>query len=326
MTTPTIKVGFIGLGIMGASMARNIQRAGYQLVVHDIRPEAASELIGAGAIWAESPKLLMQSIDVLFTCLPGAAEIENVLLGSECVFEGARPGQACFEMSTNTPELVKKLHARFQTREVDFLDAPISGGAKGAQLGRMAIWVGGSLEVFNQYSKLLQTMGDKIVHVGVVGSGLVTKLVHNCASQSMQAALAEVFAMGVKAGAEPLKLWEAIRQGSIGRRRTFDGLIDEYLPAKFSPPNATLKTVHKDMLISTELARNLGVPMRFANLALADITEAMNLGWQDLDARSVMRLPQIRAGIEIKVDTEEIKAVLKRDPAAPTDAKHGIMK
>jgi len=326
MSTPTIKVGFIGLGIMGASMARNIQRAGYQLVVHDIRPEAASELIGAGAIWAESPKLLMQSIDVLFTCLPGATEIENVLLGSEGVLEGARAGQACFEMSTNTPELVKKLHARFQTREVDFLDAPISGGAKGAQLGRMAIWVGGSLEVFNQYSILLQTMGDKIVHVGVVGSGLVTKLVHNCASQSMQAALAEVFAMGVKAGAEPLKLWEALRQGSIGRRRTFDGLIDEYLPAKFSPPNATLRTVHKDMLVSTELARNLGVPMRFANLALADITEAMNLGWQDLDARSVMRLPQIRAGIKIKVDTEEIKAVLKRDPAAPTDAKHGIMK
>lgn len=112
-----------------------------------------------------------------------------------------------------------------------------------------------------------------------LGAGLVTKLVHNCASQATQAAIAAVFVLGVKAGADPLSLWEAIRQGSISRRRAFDGLADEFLLSKLEPPNAALRIIYKDMMLPTGLARELGVPMRFANLALADITEAMNRGW-----------------------------------------------
>ena len=114
------------------------------------------------------------------------------------------------------------------------LDAPISGGAGGAKRGRMGIWVGGDKATYHRYEPVLRAMGDQPVHVGDIGAGLVTKLVHNCASQATQAAIAEVFVLGVKAGAEPLSLWEAIRQGSIGRRRTFDGLVDEFLPANTS--------------------------------------------------------------------------------------------
>jgi 3-hydroxyisobutyrate dehydrogenase len=260
---------------------------------------------------------------VVFTCLPSLAAIEAVALGPDGIVHGIGRDNAYFEMSTNSPELVKRLHAAFAARGAHMLDAPISGGARGAERGRMGIFVGGERSVFDRYEAVLRAMGDRPIHVGDVGAGLVTKPVHNCASQATQAAIAEVFVLGVKAGADPLSLWEAIRQGSIGRRRTFDGLVEEFLPARYDPPHAALRIIEKDMKLATELARDLGVPMRFASLALADIQEAMNRGWAERDCRSVMLLPQERVGVEIKVDPSAIQDVLRRDPPAATDTKYG---
>jgi len=316
-------VGFIGLGIMGAAMAANLQKAGYALLVNDARREATAPHEQAGAAWAATPRELAQRSDVIFTCLPGLPQIEQVTLGTNGALAGMRAGQALFEMSTNTPELVKRVHAAFAERGAHLLDAPISGGALGAKRGRMAIWVGGEKSAYDLYEPVLRVMGDHPVYVGAVGSGVVTKLVHNCASQAMQAALAEVFSMGVKAGAEPLALWEAIRQGSIGRRRTFDGLVDEFLPGNYDAPSAALRIIHKDMSIATGLGRELGVPMRFANMAFADLQEAMNRGWSERDGRAVMLLPQERAGVSIQVAAQRIDDVLRRDPPAPTDSKRG---
>ncbi|MES2942834.1 MAG: NAD(P)-dependent oxidoreductase [Pseudomonadota bacterium] len=321
MNTPTI--GFIGLGIMGGAMASNLLKAGYRLVINDVRPEAVASHLQAGAVWADTPKAVAEQSDAIFSCLPGLAHIETVALGENGVLAGIRPGDAFFEMSTSTPELVKRLHAQFAARGAHMLDAPISGGALGAQRGRLAIWVGGDKPSYTRFEAVLRAMGDHPVHVGDIGAGLVTKLVHNCTSQATQAAIAEIFTLGVKAGAEPLALWEAVRQGSIGRRRTFDGLVDEFLPAAYDPPHAHLRVIQKDMLIATGLARELGVPMRFANLALADIQEAMNRGWSERDCRSVMLLPQERAGISIKVSPEAIEDVLRRDPPAQSDGKRG---
>jgi 3-hydroxyisobutyrate dehydrogenase len=318
---PTI--GFIGLGIMGAAMAANLQKAGYRLVVNDVRREATETHVQAGAIWAETPRALAEQCEVVFSCLPGLSQIETVALGPDGVLAGIRPGHAYFEMSTNSPELVRRLNNAFAARGAYMLDAPISGGARGAQRARLAIWVGGDKDVFQRYEPVLKAMGDHPVHVGGVGAGLITKLVHNCTSQTTQAAIAEIFVLGVKAGAEPLALWQAIRQGSIGRRRTFDGLIDEFLPASYDSPSAALRIIHKDMLIATALGREVGVPMRFANLALADIQEAMRRGWEGRDCRSVMLLPQERVGVEIKVDPKDIGEVLRRDPPARSDSKHG---
>ncbi len=318
---PTI--GFIGLGIMGGPMALHAREAGFPLVVHDVRKDVAAPLLAAGATWADSPRAVAEQCDAVLTCLPSLAVIEAVALGPNGLLEGMRPGGAFFEMSTNSPELIERLHAAFAARGAHMLDAPISGGALGAKRGRMAIWVGGDKAVYQRFEPVLRAMGDHPVHVGAVGAGMVTKLVHNCASQSMQAALIEAFVLGVKAGADPLPLWEAIRQGSIGRRRTFDGLVDEFLPAKFEPPNAALRVIEKDLTIATELGRKLKVPMRFANLALADVQEAMNRGWAERDARAVTLLPQERAGVSIKVAPEAIDDVLKRDPPAPSDAKRG---
>jgi 3-hydroxyisobutyrate dehydrogenase-like beta-hydroxyacid dehydrogenase len=322
VTKPVI--GFIGLGIMGGAMALNLQKAGYELIIHDVRREVGERHLAQGAAWAASPREVTERSDAIFSCLPSLAAIESVALGPEGILAGARAGQAYFEMSTNTPALLRRLHAAFAERGVHLLDAPISGGALGAERGRLGIWVGGDKAAFDRFEPVLRAMGDRPIHVGAVGAGIVTKLVHNCTSQATQAAITEVFVLGVKAGADPAALWEAVRQGSIGRRRTFDGLIDEVLPASFDPPHATLRIILKDMLIATELGRELGVPMRISNLALADIQEGITRGWAERDCRSVTMLPQERAGVAIKVDPATIQEILERDPTAPTDTKRGL--
>ena len=318
-----MKLGFIGLGIMGGAMAANLLKGAWPVMVHDIRRDMADRHLAAGARWAGSPAEMAEDCDVIFSCLPDLHAIESVALGPEGILSRAQPGTALFEMSTNSAELVRRLHAAFAEKGAHMLDSPISGGAAGALSGRLAMWVGGDRATFDRCKPALEAMADRVVHVGPSGAGLVTKLVHNCSSQAMQAALAEVFVMGVKAGAEPVALWEAIRQGSIGRRRSYDGLIDEFLPGFYDSPSAALRIVHKDMMVATGLARELGVPSRFASLALADIMEAMNRGWAERDARCVMLLPQERAGVRIAEDPSRIQAVLDNDPPAPTDTRRG---
>jgi len=122
-----------------------------------------------------------------------------------------------------------------------------------------------------------------------------------------------VFTMGVKAGVEPLALWEAVRQGAGGRRRTFDGLVDQFLPGKYDPPAFALRLAHKDVTLATQLARELKVPMHMANLALDELTEALNRGWENRDSRVAMELQKERAGVKIAVDPEALKAAIERD-------------
>jgi 3-hydroxyisobutyrate dehydrogenase len=147
--------------------------------------------------------------------------------------------------------------------------------------------------------------------------------VHNGAGYCIQTALAEMFSVGIKAGVEPLALWEAVRDGASGRRRTFDGLIDQFLPGKYEPAAFALRLAHKDMSLATQLGRDFGVPMRVANLALAELTEALNRGWGHLDSRSPMRIQLERAGVEVKVEQSRIDEALSRDPPASGDPKHG---
>jgi 3-hydroxyisobutyrate dehydrogenase len=150
-------------------------------------------------------------------------------------------------------------------------------------------------------------------------SATVAKLVHNMSGYALVCALAETFTMGVKAGVEPLALWQAVRQGAAGRRFTFDALIDQFLPGKYDPPAFALKLAHKDVSLANALGRELGVPMRMCNLALAEMTEALARGWGSRDSRSVMLLQQERAGVEIAVDPERLRAAL-----APAVASDGV--
>ena len=190
----------------------------------------------------------------------------------------------------------------------------VSGGPAGAHSGKLALWVGGDEQIFNKYRTVLDNMGDQVAYIGPVGAGSVAKLVHNCAGYTIQAALGEVFTMGVKAGVEPLALWEAVRQGVLGRRRTFDGLINQFLPGIYDPPAFALRLAHKDVALATALGREKGVPMRLSNLALEEMTEALNRGWGNSDSRSSLKLQIERAGVEVAVDPERLKAALVKDP------------
>jgi 3-hydroxyisobutyrate dehydrogenase len=303
---------------MGGKMAANVQKAGFRLIVHDLHRQAASHHLNAGAIWADSPRALASQADVVFSSLPEPADVEAVALGADGLISGMKKDAAYFDLSTNSPVLVKKLHALFAEKGAYMLDAPVSGGPAGAASRKLAIWVGGDENVFIRHKAVLDAMGDKAAYIGPIASATVAKLVHNMSSYAVICALAETFTMGVKAGVEPLALWQAVRQGAAGRRFTFDALIDQFLPGKYDPPAFALKLAHKDVALANALGRELGLPMRMCNLALAEMTEALARGWGSRDSRAVMLLQQERAGIEIAVDAERLRETL-----APAAAKDG---
>jgi 3-hydroxyisobutyrate dehydrogenase-like beta-hydroxyacid dehydrogenase len=307
-----MKVGFIGVGTMGASMASHLQEAGHELNVSDLRKEAAAPHLAKGAVWKETPREVAEGVEVVFTSLPGPPEMEGVALGPDGLIAGMKKDAAWFDLTTNSPSVVRRLHATFKHKGLHLLDAPVSGGPKGAKTRKLALWVGGEREIYDRFKPVLDAIGDQPYYVGPIGAGTVAKLVHNCAGYAIQAALAEVFTLGVKAGVDPLVLWQAVRQGAGGRARTFDRLVDQFLPGKFEPPSFTLKLAHKDVSLATALGRELGVPMRIAHLTLEEMTEALNRGWGHRDSRVSMLLQEERAGVQIAVPAEKIKEALER--------------
>lgn len=311
-----MRVGFIGLGTMGASMAANLLKTpGITLTVHDMRRESASALLEAGARWAESPKALGAECDVVFTSLPGPKEVEAV--GAQ-LMQGMARGGIIVDISTNAVSAVRALHAAGEAAGIHVLDAPISGGPKGALTGKLAFFVGGDEAVFDKVRPLLNAMGDRAMRVGEIGAGSIAKLAHNVSGYALNVIMAEVFTMGAKAGLDPLSLYAAIRQGVHGRRRTYDGVTEQFLPNSYDPPAFQLRLAHKDVSLACALGREVGVPMRMAALTLEEMTEALNRGWGQRDSRSAMLLQVERSGLEkIEVDRAEMQAVIAADGATP---------
>lgn len=305
-----MKVGFIGIGLMGSSMALNVRAKGHELIVNDIRREASGPHVKAGAVWAESARKVAEASDVVLTSLPGPKEVEAV---AEELLQGMRKGTAWFDLSTNSPTVVRRLHERFAAKGIAMLDAPVSGGPAGAKSGQLALWVGGDRAEFDKYKAVLDAIGDQAAYIGPIGAGTVAKLVHNMAGYAIMATLAEVFTLGVKAGVEPLALWEAVRQGAFGRKRSFDRLAEQFLRGVYEPAAFALKLGHKDVTLATELARELHVPLKIAAVVHSEMTEALNRkGWAELDSRVFMLLQQERAGVKIAESEEKIQEILKR--------------
>ncbi|MDH4145272.1 MAG: NAD(P)-dependent oxidoreductase [Acidimicrobiia bacterium] len=309
-----MQIGFIGLGTMGRHMARHLQEAGHQLTVHDVRRDAATEHLAAGAVWADSPRQIGEASEIVFTSLPGPPEVEAVALGPDGLLEGMATGSHWFDLSTNSPTLIRRLHETFAARGVAVYDAPVSGGPRGAESGRLALWIGGDEAGYERCREVISAIGDQPYYVGPIGAGAIAKLVHNCAGYTIQTALAEVFTMGVKAGVDPLVIFEAVRQGALGRSRTFERLADHFLPGEYEKPSFALRLAHKDVSLACALGREVGVPMRIANLTLEEMTEAINRGWGDWDSRSPMQLQTERAGVEVQVPRADIRAAIERNP------------
>src|SRR5579883_227737 len=306
-----MRVGFIGIGTMGVGISANIKKAGHEMVVHDARRQAAEKICAAGAKWADSPKQVAAESEIVFTSLPGPPQFEAVVKGDKGLLAGMQKGQPLFDLSTNSPTLIRATEPLFKERGAVLLDSPVSGGPAGAASGKMAIWVGGDKAVFEKYRHVLDAAGDQVAYIGPIGSASVAKLVHNLSGYMIQTALAEAFTMGVKAGVDPITLWRAVRNGVTGRRRTFDGLADHFLPDIYDPPKFALKLAHKDVALATQVGKEVGVPMRLANLTLEEMTEALARGWEGRDSRSSMILQKERSGVTIKEDPATFAAVLR---------------
>jgi 3-hydroxyisobutyrate dehydrogenase len=308
-----MKLGFIGLGAMGAGIAFNLAKAGHDLIVFDVRPESTQPLRDAGAAVAGSIAELGRAADIVFTSLPGPKEMREVGLGADRLLGAMRAGAAWVDFSTNSPTVVREVAARFAEAGIAVLDAPVSGRPAGARSGKLAIYVGGTPDDFARVKPVLDAVGDKVMHVGPVGAGNIAKLVHNMVRLVTRIALAESMSLGVKAGLQPGELWHALRQGAIGRQRMFDSLADQYMQDSYDPPSFTLRLAHKDFTLALDLAREFGVPMKQAETAYAEYEEALARGWGERDSRVPMALQNERAGVRIAVPAEEVRKILARD-------------
>ena len=294
-------VGFIGLGNMGGGMSVNIQKAGYPMVVYDLREEAAKPLLEGGARLANSPAEVASLCDVTLTSLPGPREVESVSTGLEGVLEGMKPGGIFIDLSTSRPTLIREIEPRFRQKGCHVLDAPVSGGKSGAASGNLAVMVGGEREIFDRVKPILDAFGDKVFYAGEIGAGSVAKLVHNMIGHGVRQAIAEGMTLGVKAGVEAEALWECIRRGSLGRMSGLhEGIARTVFPGEFDPPSFALELSRKDIGLATDLGREFNVPMPVANLAEQIAIQGMNRGWGGRDSSVTFLLQEEQAGVEVR--------------------------
>ncbi|MEP9353985.1 NAD(P)-dependent oxidoreductase [Xanthobacter sp. KR7-65] len=303
-------IGFIGLGAMGAPLATRLMEAGHELVIHTRRREAAAPFEELGALWVPTARDVGARARTVFTMLPGPAEVEAVVFGADGLAEGFSAGTTLIDMTTSAPAAVRALGARLAASGVDLLDAPVSGGPKGARTRRLAIWVSGSEGAFETSRPLLDLLGDRVMFLGALGAATTAKLVHNSANYGIQMVLAEVFTIGVKAGVDPAVLFAAIREGSLGRQNVVYRLADQFLPGAFDEVSFALDLAFKDVSLAAALAQEAGVPARFTAMTLAEMTEARNRGWGKRDSRVAMLVQEERAGVSIKVDRATLGAIL----------------
>ena len=235
-----MRIAFIGLGNMGRHMAANLQRAGHELIVHDVRKEAAEGHLANGAAWADSAAEAAQGAELILTSLPGPKEVEQVALGEQGIIHGAGRDAVYADLSTSSPTLIRRVHGVFAERGIHVLDAPVSGGPHGAQRGTLQVMVGGDEAIFERARPAFEAIGVNVTYIGDSGCGEIAKLVHNMVSYCAGLALAEGFTLGVKAGVKPEKLLEAIRGGAYGQgymlsyripEKIFKGTYDEFLTA-----------------------------------------------------------------------------------------------
>ena len=294
-------IGFIGLGNMGGGMAGNIQKAGYPMVVYDLREEATLPFLEAGARLGSSPADVAERCDVTLTSLPGPREVELVATGIGGVLEGIKPGCVYIDLSTSRPTLIRELEVKFRAKGVHVLDAPVSGGKSGAQSRNLAVMVGGEREIFDRVKPLLDAFGDKVFYAGEIGAGSVAKLVHNMIGHGVRQAIAEGLTLGVKAGVDPEPLWECIRRGSLGRMNVLhEGVVRTLFRGEYEPPSFALELARKDIGLATDLGREFNVPMPVANLAEQIAIEAMNRGWGGMDSSVTIRLQEEQSGVEVR--------------------------
>ena len=293
-----MRVGFIGIGLMGRHMARHILDGGNDLTVYDIDKTAAAELLDKGANWASSPADEARNSEVIFTSLPRPQDVADVVLGEGGVLSGASEGTTFFDLSTTDPVTIQRISDASLDLGITVLDAPVSGGTIGAEKGTLCIMVGGDQLLYDRYKPVLDLMGNQVVYCGNLGSGAICKIVNNLIGMTLGVVLSEAFSIGVKAGVDPMTLYEAISMSS-GETRQMHTFPNTLFEGNFKP-GFKLDLGAKDVGLATDMGRALKVPMEISNLVQQKYVEAQNRGWGADSSISIARLQEERAGIEIR--------------------------
>jgi 2-hydroxy-3-oxopropionate reductase len=288
-------IGFIGLGIMGRPMARNLLKAGHTLLVHSRSRGPVEEIVKAGATAAASPRDVAAQCDVLITMLPNSPEVEQVALGPGGIVEGARRGLIFADMSTISPIVSRKIGAALEPKGVAMLDAPVSGGEKGAIDGTLSIMVGGDKAVFERVLPIFQAMGKTITLLGPLGFGGFTKLANQIIVAVNLTALAEALTLGKKAGLDRELLLTALAGGLAGSK-CLDQKRSNYVSNTYNP-GFKIDLHYKDLGLIMESARALGAPLP-ATAVVQELFSALRVkGRGGLDHSGVITLLEDLAGL-----------------------------
>jgi 2-hydroxy-3-oxopropionate reductase len=298
-----LKIGYIGLGLMGKSMARNLLKAGFSLVVHNRSRAVVHELVAEGAIAASSPAEVAAQVDVVFTNLPDSPDVELVALGLAGIIEGAQPGLIFVDHSTIKPATARHIAAVFAEKGVLSLDAPVSGGDIGARNATLTIMVGGPAQALERVRPALQAMGKTITHVGDSGSGQVAKAANQIMVAAQMVAMAELLIFAQKAGADPQKVIEAIRGGAaqcwtldVKPPRLFDGN---------RTPGFKAHMQAKDLAIVLETAREYHIPLPSAALDAQLYNAMLEMGMAEQDNSAVIGVLEMLAGTTLVTKPSE---------------------
>jgi 3-hydroxyisobutyrate dehydrogenase-like beta-hydroxyacid dehydrogenase len=299
----TMKIGFVGTGQMGLHMAGRIMAAGNSLVVHDTVQEAAAPLLENGAEWAQNPAELAAACRVTISCLPTPPVVEEVALGANGLHLGWQAGDVYIDMSTNSPSTVRRIAAAAEAVGVGMLDAPVSGGTRGAEAGTLTIMVGGDAGVLDRVRPILEPMAGKIFHVGGIGCGNVAKLVNNMIGLACNSICAEGFVLGVKCGIDPQQLFELL---SVSTANNWS--LQQYPHTVFLgnfAPGFKISLARKDMGLALGLGEEFGVPLPVAKAVETDLDQAIAAGHGDGGVDSVILSLEEIANVAVRTRRPE---------------------
>lgn len=291
-------LGFIGLGIMGKPMAKNLLKAGYSLLVFDLNKAAMEELVREGALPAGSSKEVAERTELIITMLPDSPDVKAVILGKDGVLEGIKPNSVVIDMSSINPLVSQEIAEALKEKGAVMLDAPVSGGETGAIQGTLAIMVGGEKEVFDDYLEIFKAMGKNIVHVGEIGAGGYVKLVNQIIVAVNIAAVGEAFTLGVKAGLDPQVIYQAIRGGLAGSQ-----VLESKAPMIFGrnfKPGFKIKLHHKDLNNALSTGKDLGVPLPLSSFIQQIFVSLIAEGKGENDHSGLATFFEKMAGTEIQ--------------------------
>jgi 4-hydroxybutyrate dehydrogenase / sulfolactaldehyde 3-reductase len=293
-------IGFIGLGTMGAPMARNILNKGHRLIVSDVAPAAVASLPAAGATAATTPKEVAAGSEVVITMLPDGPDVERVALGADGIVAGIRPGSVYIDMSTIDPDTTRRIGEAVAAKGAAMIDSPVGKTADHAVAGTLTLMVGGPAEIVARCRPLLDCMGTDFFHCGDLGAGQTMKLINNLLATAVSEASIEALVTGTKSGLTLDTMMSVLRTTMAWNNALAIALPKRPLAGDFSP-GFMLKLAHKDCRLALEMARRVGVITPVGRAAFASLDEAMQRGLHDDDVGALLKLREEAAGVEVRL-------------------------